>query len=312
MRGSARAVIRPDATAPDRTAPYRPDGCRSWVIRTGLSPGCPVLGCTGDAHRLALYALAVTVRLVLIALYPDPAYVDSYYYVNVARALQAGHGFNIDFVWTFVDLGGSIPANPGLPIPSNAHWMPLASLVQVPFLAVLGPTAWASALPFALIGSLAAPMTWAFARRGRSSRRRRPRRRAPGRAPGRGGVHGPAGQLLALPADRPRGAVAGCPRPQGRSARVRRGRGTGRAGHARPERRHPRRGGARPAVRVATLPGVAGRVDRPPCRGGRRSPRSACSFWSWRRGGRASWPSSARSRRRRRRAGSCGSGRWPR
>jgi hypothetical protein len=112
---------------------------------------------------LALYVFAVLVRLVLIALYPDPAYVDSYYYVNVARALQAGHGFNIDFVWTFVDLGGSLPASPVLPIASNAHWMPLASLVQVPFLVVLGTTAWASALPFALIGSLAAPMTWAFA-----------------------------------------------------------------------------------------------------------------------------------------------------
>ncbi len=112
---------------------------------------------------MALFAFAALVRLVLIGLYPDPAYVDSYYYVNVARALQAGHGFNIDFVWTFVDLGGSMPANPGLPIPSNAHWMPLAALVQVPFLAVLGPTAWASALPFALIGALAAPMTWAFA-----------------------------------------------------------------------------------------------------------------------------------------------------
>ena len=112
---------------------------------------------------LGLYAFAALVRLVLIALYPDPAYVDSYYYVDVARALQAGHGFNIDFIWTFVDLGGSLPAHPVLPIPSNAHWMPLAALVQVPFLAVLGPTAWASALPFALIGSLAAPMTWAFA-----------------------------------------------------------------------------------------------------------------------------------------------------
>ena len=103
---------------------------------------------------LALYAFAVVVRLVLIHWYPDPAYVDSYYYVNVARALQAGHGFNIDFIWTFVDLGGVLPANPTLPIPSNAHWMPLASLVQVPFLATLGVTAWASALPFALVGSL--------------------------------------------------------------------------------------------------------------------------------------------------------------
>ena len=112
---------------------------------------------------LALFAFAALVRLALIALYPDPAYVDSYYYVNVARALQAGHGFNIDFIWTFVDVGGALPANPTLPIASNAHWMPLASLVQVPFLLILGPTAWASALPFALIGSLAAPMTWAFA-----------------------------------------------------------------------------------------------------------------------------------------------------
>ena len=79
---------------------------------------------------LALYAFAVVVRLVLILWYPDPAYVDSYYYVNVARALQAGHGFNIDFIWCFVDVGGRIPANPVLPIPSNAHWMPLASLIQ--------------------------------------------------------------------------------------------------------------------------------------------------------------------------------------
>ncbi len=113
---------------------------------------------------ILLYGLALVARLVLVALFPDPAYVDSYYYVNVARALAAGHGFSIDFVWTFVDLGGAIPAQPGLPIPSNAHWMPLASLVQVPFIAVVGATAWASALPFALVGALAAPMTWAVAR----------------------------------------------------------------------------------------------------------------------------------------------------
>ena len=119
---------------------------------------------------VALYAFALLVRLVLIALFPDPAYVDSFYYVNVARALQAGHGLNIDFIWTFVDVGGILPAAPHLPIPSNAHWMPLASFVQVPFLAVLGSTAWASALPFALIGALAAPLTWAFAGEAGASR----------------------------------------------------------------------------------------------------------------------------------------------
>jgi hypothetical protein len=113
---------------------------------------------------LGLFALALGVRVLLLLLYPDPAYVDSYYYVNVARSLSSGHGFSIDFIWTFVDVGGHLPAQPVLPIPSNAHWMPLASLIQIPFLLALGATAFASALPFALIGALAAPLTWGFAR----------------------------------------------------------------------------------------------------------------------------------------------------
>ena len=113
---------------------------------------------------LLLYALALLVRAVLIWHFPDPAYPDSAYYVDVARALHAGQGFNIDFIWIFAEVGGTIPADPTLPIPSNAHWMPLASIVQVPFLAVFGDVAWASAAPFALIGAIAAPLTWAIAR----------------------------------------------------------------------------------------------------------------------------------------------------
>ena len=113
---------------------------------------------------MALYGLAFVVRALLFALHPDAAYPDSYYYVDVARALQAGHGFNIDFIWSFVDVGGRIPANPTLPIPSNAHWMPLASVVQLPTMWLLGPTQLASAIPFLLIGALAAPLTWLIAR----------------------------------------------------------------------------------------------------------------------------------------------------
>jgi hypothetical protein len=113
---------------------------------------------------LLLYGLALAVRAVLIWHFPDPAYPDSSYYVDVARALHAGQGFNVDFVWIFAEVGGVIPADPTLPIPSNAHWMPLASMVQVPFLTAFGNVAWASAAPFALIGSLAAPLTWAIAR----------------------------------------------------------------------------------------------------------------------------------------------------
>jgi hypothetical protein len=112
----------------------------------------------------ALFALALVVRALLFGLHPDAAYPDSCYYVDVARALQAGHGFNVDFIYSFLDVGGRIPPNPTLPIPSNGFWMPLASIVQVPAMWLLGPTALASALPFILIGSLAAPLTWLIAR----------------------------------------------------------------------------------------------------------------------------------------------------
>ena len=113
---------------------------------------------------VALYLLALVARIAVAGLFPDPAYPDSFYYVDVARQLAAGHGFNVDFIWIFPEVGGAIPANPVLPIPSNAHWMPLASIVQVPFIWLLGPTAMASALPFALIGALAAPLAWAIGR----------------------------------------------------------------------------------------------------------------------------------------------------
>jgi hypothetical protein len=113
---------------------------------------------------MALYGLAFVVRALLFALHPNAAYPDSYYYVDVARSLQAGRGFNIDFIWSFVDVGGRIPANPTLPIPSNAHWMPLASIVQLPTMWLLGPTPLASAIPFLLLGALAAPLTWFVAR----------------------------------------------------------------------------------------------------------------------------------------------------
>jgi len=118
---------------------------------------------------LLLYGLALAVRAVLIWHFPYPAYPDSAYYVDVANSLQAGQGFTIDFIWIFAEVGGVIPADPVLPIPSNAHWMPLASLVQVPFLAIFGNVAWASAAPFALIGAIAAPLTWAIARDAKAS-----------------------------------------------------------------------------------------------------------------------------------------------
>jgi hypothetical protein len=123
-----------------------------------------MLRCLAVRIPFGLFALAVIVRGVVFGLHPDAAYPDAYYYVDVARALQAGHGFNIDFIWSFVDVGGRIPTHPMLPIASNAHWMPLAALIQLPTMWLLGPTTLASIIPFTIAGSLAAPLTWLLAR----------------------------------------------------------------------------------------------------------------------------------------------------
>jgi 4-amino-4-deoxy-L-arabinose transferase-like glycosyltransferase len=113
---------------------------------------------------VALFLLALGARALGAALFLDPAYPDSFYYVAVARELAAGHGFQVPYIWAFVDVGGTLPGAGILPIPSNAHWMPLAALVQVPFIWALGATPLAAALPFWIASAATAPLTWLIAR----------------------------------------------------------------------------------------------------------------------------------------------------
>lgn len=107
-----------------------------------------------------LFLTALAVRALTGSLFPDPAFPDPLYYVNVARQIAAGEGFRVDYLWSFVEVGGRLPVEGVLPVPSNAHWMPLASIVQVPFIWLLGPTPTASGLPFWLAGAAVAPLTW--------------------------------------------------------------------------------------------------------------------------------------------------------
>ena len=111
-----------------------------------------------------LFLVALGARVIAGLVFPDPAYPDSYYYVNVARELAAGNGFQVDYIWNFVEVGGRLPAEPALPIASNAHWMPLAALIQVPFIWVFGASALAQGLPFWLIGALASPLAYLIGR----------------------------------------------------------------------------------------------------------------------------------------------------
>ena len=52
-----------------------------------------------------LFGVAIVARLLMAMLFPDPAYPDAFYYVNVARELASGQGFQVDYIWNFVEVG---------------------------------------------------------------------------------------------------------------------------------------------------------------------------------------------------------------
>ena len=116
------------------------------------------------AIPVLLFLIALGVRVLTAAVFSEPAYPDAFYYANVAQELAAGNGFSVDFIWNFVEVGGVLPPQGVLPIPSNAHWMPLAAVIQVPFIWLLGTTPIAAGLPFWLIAAAVAPLTFFIAR----------------------------------------------------------------------------------------------------------------------------------------------------
>lgn len=90
-------------------------------------------------------------------------YTDPAYYSLVAARLADGHGFSVPVLWSFLEVGGRLPADPTLPVPSNGHWMPLTSIVAAPFVAVLGPWlgSWRAAqVPMILLSAALVPLTY--------------------------------------------------------------------------------------------------------------------------------------------------------
>lgn len=101
---------------------------------------------------------------VVAALPVDYApYTDPAYYSLVAERLAAGHGFTIPVLWSFLEVGGRLPPDPMLPVPSNGHFMPLTSIVSAGSIALLGPLLgdWRAAqLPMIVLGAALVPFTF--------------------------------------------------------------------------------------------------------------------------------------------------------
>ena len=109
---------------------------------------------------LFLLALGLLVRAITAALFDQPGYIDAAYYYDVAKNLVTGHGFTEDFILTYLAPASSVVHT------SNLYWMPLASLVLVPFFAIFGVSWRVAEIPNVLLSGtlplLAYWMGWDF------------------------------------------------------------------------------------------------------------------------------------------------------
>lgn len=109
---------------------------------------------------LFLLALGLLIRAITAALFDQPGYIDAAYYYDVAKNLVTGHGFTEDFILTYLAPASSVVHT------SNLYWMPLASLVLVPFFAFFGVSWRVAEIPNVLLSGtlplLAYWMGWDF------------------------------------------------------------------------------------------------------------------------------------------------------
>jgi hypothetical protein len=107
--------------------------------------------------------MALAVRIVAALPIDYAPYTDPAYYSLVAERLASGHGFSIPVLWSFLEVGGRLPSDPMLPVPSNGHFMPLTSIVAAGSIWLFGSALgdWRAAqLPMILLGALLVPFTY--------------------------------------------------------------------------------------------------------------------------------------------------------
>jgi len=106
---------------------------------------------------LFLFFLALGMNLIIASHQKYPGYIDAdYYFVGGLRMAQ-GQGFTDPFLWNYI-------GNPaGIPTPSFAYWMPLASFVTALSMLINGQTTYAAGrFLFILIAACVPPLTSAL------------------------------------------------------------------------------------------------------------------------------------------------------
>jgi len=119
---------------------------------------------------IVLFLVGLVARIIAAAPVDYAPYTDPAYYTLVAQRLASGDGFTIPVIWSFLEVGSSIPDPAVLPVASNGHWMPLTSIVAAGTMALFGETWRAGQVLMVILSALLVPMTafagaWLFHRR---------------------------------------------------------------------------------------------------------------------------------------------------
>jgi len=109
---------------------------------------------------LLLFLLGLAVPLVIAQFQSLPGYMDSDYYFGGGIQLARGNGFTEPYIWNYL----SDPQ--GLPTPSHAYWLPLASIVAAAGMWLTGQTTFTAArFGFLLLAAFVPPLTARLASR---------------------------------------------------------------------------------------------------------------------------------------------------
>src|SRR5512140_115452 len=108
-----------------------------------------------SAGLVLLVALGVRVWTATQVTFPRPE--DTAYYVDVARNVLAGHGLTADAIWSY----NTPPL--AFPRPAFEVWLPMATVLDLIPMALLGTSFAAAQVASILIGSIVAVLAWRLA-----------------------------------------------------------------------------------------------------------------------------------------------------
>lgn len=111
---------------------------------------------------IVLGAVALVARAAAALVVDWPPFTDPAYYSLIAERLADGQGFTTPVLWSFLEVGSRLPDPAVLPVPSNAHWMPLTSIVSAASMAFFGTSYIAGTIPFVILSALLVPFTYAI------------------------------------------------------------------------------------------------------------------------------------------------------